>query len=50
MNMNISPKTVYYALKYIFYGLSRPTIVDRLESEMDRLVFRVLLTNIYLNP
>jgi len=46
----MSPKIVHYGLKYIFYGLSHETIMNRLESEMDKLIFGVLLKNIYLTP
>lgn len=37
-------------MKYIFYGLSHEIILNRLESEMDKLIFGVLFKNIYLTP
>jgi hypothetical protein len=49
-NVYMSPKIVHYGLKYIFYGLSHEAILNRLESEMDKLIFGVLLKNVYLTP
>lgn len=49
-NQFVSPKVVHYALKYIYYGLSRECVVNALSNVMDRLMFGIVLRLTFLTP